>query len=541
MSVATRPDVLGLAGTTADSLRFDACIDVAGFWVVYRGHLTSTDQPVAIKCLRLPRGDSDLQKTIAARFAAEGPRLGELGRGSADIVRWISSGELFAPATGEHLVYVAYEWIDGQPLSRDLEEHRQGRSLAEAMDLMESAALALAHAHAAGVVHRSFEPRNLMVVKTQDHRQRLRVLDFGVAEILARVKDDFAPTSGQTRMTGDGVYACSPAYAAPEQFTDRVGTVGTWTDVYSFVLVLYEVLRGQRVRNVKSINEGLAYSVNPKTGSPRASSLGIQLPPAVEDLLARAVSVQPNQRPETLGALWTSLRELVRQSMPPVSDVSALAATAMDNSATASALEKARAMASKQVTAPMKSGEAPKSFTGTMLMEGANLKALAHGHAPQPEPPTTTEPLAMPVSPNAMTMGVMSPLAASFGPGIRSPVAVPAPGSVPPSILSPPTPAGPSSFLASPPQAQTPNPARPPSSPNGGQLLPPHLLERPAQPASVPPPSQLPPSQLPPSQSQQPVLTLEPTRGSGWIVAILVTLVIAVATAAGILYLFRRS
>jgi serine/threonine protein kinase len=576
MSAAvTRPDVLGLAGSTVEQIRFDACIDVGGFGVVYRGLHTVRNEPIAIKCLRLPRDDADARLSIISRFRADSQRMTDLAAGNSDIVRWISSGELFAPATGERLVYIVYEWLDGRLLVADLEERKTrgqgGRPLREALDLLESAAHALRHAHDKGIVHRAFEPRNLMLARAPHGGFRLKVLDFGVAEVLASVKDDLAPHSGQTRMTGDGVYACSPQYGAPEQFSQQAGQVGPWTDVYSLTLVLYEVLRGERVRNVKSFSEGLAYSLSPKTGSPRASSLGIQIPPAIEDLLARAVSIKPNDRPANMGVLWTQLRELYRQSVPPVRDEQALAATAYDGTV-ADAMQRVRARTTpKPDLKPQPNLPAPPSeagpFTGTMLMDGGGLRQLAHGggpqssvvvHEKQEEPQGSTAPLAMPVSPSAVTMGVQamaSPLAASFGPGVRSPVAHPAPGSIPPSILA--STAGPNNNnaqlqqqqqqLQPPQQQQNQNPNRPASSPQGPSLLQP------------PPPSQIPqqqqqqqqhPSVAPrvpsiapqPPPPQQPINLLpgaQPSRGSGLIIAILVALVLAVAGAAAVLWWYR--
>lgn len=556
MSAAvTRPDVLGLAGSTIEQIRFDACIDVGGFGVVYRGHHTTRNEPVAIKCLRLPRDDADARLSIISRFRADAQRMTDLAAGNSDIVRWISSGELFAPATGERLVYIVYEWLDGRLLSADLDERRTrgqgGRPLRDALDLLESAALAVRHAHEKGIVHRAFEPRNLMLARAPQGGFRLKVLDFGVAEVLASVKDDLAPHSGQTRMTGDGVYACSPQYGAPEQFSQQAGQVGPWTDVYSLTLVLYEILRGERVRNVKSFSEGLAYSLSPKTGAPRASSLGIQVPHAIEDLLARAVSIKPAERPANMGVFWAQLRELHRQSAPPVRDEQALAATAYDGSV-AEAMQRVRARTTPKPDLKQPNATSPASeagpFTGTMLMDGGNLRQLAHGQAPQSsvivhEKPDesgggSTAPLAAVVSPNAVTMGVhamASPLAASFGPGVKSPVAHPAPGSIPPSILASTTGPGAAHALP-PPPSQFPNPPPPPLADAQPSQVPqhPHASVAPRVPSVAPPPAPHP---------QQPIhlLPAQPSRGSSIIVAILIALVLAVAGAAAVLWWYRRT
>ena len=372
MSVA---DVLGLVGSTVDQIRFDECIDTGGFGIVYRGWHLGRNEPVAIKCLRLTRlaNLTDAARgSLIHRFHDETKILQHLSHGTHDIVKCLSSGQLFAPATGERIPYLVLEWLDGRTLSADLAERRErglpGRSLRETLDLIESAALAIAHAHAQGIVHRDIKPANLMLVRVQTG-SRLKVLDFGLAKILAE------PGAGKNIATADGIQLFSAAYCPPEQLSPQAGEIGPWTDIFALALVMLEVMRGDRVRH-------------PMTSALRPSSLGITLPPAVEDLLARATSPSPLERPANANIFWSALRELTRKSTPPVSDASALAATAFDGDV-AAAMLKVRA-----ATAPNANGAKPMQgqahpFTGTMLMSNApsgalHLLAAQNGGAARP-------------------------------------------------------------------------------------------------------------------------------------------------------------
>lgn len=515
MSVA---DALGIVGSTVDQIRFDECVDTGGFGIVYRGRHLGRDEVVAVKCLRLTRlanVTEAMRASLVSRFREETKILQHLSQGTHDIVRCLGSGQLFAPATGEPVPYMVLEWLDGRTLSADLAERRErglpGRTLRETLDLVESAALAIAHAHTQGIIHRDIKPANLMLTKTRGG-PRLKVLDFGLAKILT---EDMG--SGRNLATADGVQLLSVAYCAPEQLSSTVGEIGPWTDIYSLALVMLEVMRGDKI-------------VHPTQSSLRASALGLTLPRAVEDLLGRAVAPNPLERPANANVFWSALRELTQQSVPPVSDASALAATAYDGDVAAAMLQV------RAATASVNGGptaQQPSPFTGTMLMVNAPGGAL-HLLSPQiatkedsPIPgstsPGSTAPLAMPmqgqpappVSPNAVTAGIAvpSPLASSLGPGVASPVAHIAPGSIPPAIIAAPAPAAARQdvdvLLPRPQAAVLPTP-RPPS---------------------VPPPR---------TPSVPPVLATTPARGPGLVIGVLVFVVLAVAVAATVMLLRTR-
>lgn len=525
MSIA---DVLGLVGSTVERIRFEECIDTGGFGIVYRGRHVGGDEPVAIKCLRLSRLANlteAMRASLVARFHDETKILHHLSHGTHDIVRCLSSGQLFAPATGEPVPYMVLEWLEGRTLGADLAERRErgvrGRTLRETLDLMESAALAIAHAHTQGIIHRDIKPANLMLARVQTGL-RLKVLDFGLAKILS---DE--PGAGKNVATADGVQLFSVAYCAPEQLSPQVGEIGPWTDIFSLALVMLEVMRGERVRH-------------PMTAPLKASSVGLTLPAAVEDLLARATSPNPLERPANASIFWSALRELTRQSIPPVSDASALAATAFDGDV-ADAMQKVRAATAAAQGTNGATVMQASPFTGTMLMVNAPSGAMhllpTQNGAPPPvvpdaaapsetsPPPGSTAPLAPPArppssplpappaSPNAVTAGIAvpSPLAASLGPGITSPVARPKPGAVA-AIAG----AAPSSGQRAQPQP----PAAQPAAPQ-------------AQPAHAP-------SGAPRVPSVPPALPLAQPRGPGLVIGLLVLLVLAVAAAAGWLLLRGR-
>ncbi len=97
---------------------------------------------------------------------------------------------------------------------------------------------AVQYAHRNLVVHRDLKPGNVLVVEDEKGAPRAKLLDFGIARVLAS-EDEAAQT-----LTQADLRPFTPAYAAPEQVSG--GAVTTATDVYALGVVLYELLTGHR-------------------------------------------------------------------------------------------------------------------------------------------------------------------------------------------------------------------------------------------------------------------------------------------------------
>jgi eukaryotic-like serine/threonine-protein kinase len=124
--------------------------------------------------------------------------------------------------------------VDGQTL------RRAGKlSLRQAIDFAAQIAEGLAAAHAAGIAHRALKPENIMIARDG----RAKVLDFGLAKMAsARLPD--SPASQETTETQEGVIMGTVGYMAPEPV--RGQPADHRSDIFSFGLVLYEMLAGHR-------------------------------------------------------------------------------------------------------------------------------------------------------------------------------------------------------------------------------------------------------------------------------------------------------
>lgn len=304
----TTTDLYGIEGQVLDGqFRVDRAIGEGGFSVVYRGLHIGLDEPVAIKCLKLQAPlQSSVVDSIVRRFRDESKIHYRLSRGSLHIARTIAAGTTMAPATGALVPYMVLEWLEGFTLAEELRARRMrgenGRTLPEVIRLLDPIADAMAFAHAQGVVHRDLNPSNIFVAHTQG-TSKLKVLDFGVAKVISDHALSLGPrvaTIGQIRMF-------TPAYAAPEQFHDALGVIGPYTDVYSFAVLLVELLADRTPIEGEHIGEYADRALDPGR-RPTPRSMGVVVGDAVEAVLARAVTVDPSQRPRDIGEFWGMLK-----------------------------------------------------------------------------------------------------------------------------------------------------------------------------------------------------------------------------------------
>ena len=404
-------DALGLVGSTVDHVRFDACVDAGGFGLIYRGFHEGLGETVAIKCLRtaaILKTNEALREALEGRFRDETKLLYRLSQGNLDIVRCISSGTLVAPRTKEYTPYMVLEWLDGCTLSVELKERRDRhlgvRNLEQAVKLLDSAVGGLAYAHSHDVVHRDVKPGNLFLTRTREG-VRMKVLDFGLAKILCDEAIGIRPSVE----TGIGVHFCSPSYGAPEQYSSQIGKIGPSTDVYSLTLVLYEIMLGEKVRPAGNLAEGLLKAIDPASGSPSASDLGLEVPRAVEVLLKRSLAQNPAQRPHDAGVFWSLLKEAMAA---PEGHYGATAADA----GLGSAMQHVRDEAVVRAAARTR----PSPFAGTMLMQNAPKGAGHLGpHAGESAPPTPGA-----VAPVSLNTALLSPPAAVVTPSAPVPDSV---------------------------------------------------------------------------------------------------------------------
>jgi serine/threonine protein kinase/Tfp pilus assembly protein PilF len=176
---------------------------------------------VALKLPRLVR----FRKELEPRFARERDILASLEH--PNIARLYDAG-----VSPDGLPYLAMEYVQGQRLTAWCDAHCLG--LRERLKLFLQVIDAVQYAHVRRVIHRDLKPSNILVTESG----QVRLLDFGVAKLLAEEETDRAP------VIHFYARALTPDYASPELL--RGEEVHMASDVYSLGAVLYELLSGDR-------------------------------------------------------------------------------------------------------------------------------------------------------------------------------------------------------------------------------------------------------------------------------------------------------
>jgi tRNA A-37 threonylcarbamoyl transferase component Bud32 len=133
--------------------------------------------------------------------------------------------------------YMVWEFIDGVTLEAWL--RRDGPlPPGRALDVARQVLAGLAEIHAQGIVHRDLSPDNIMLREMAGGRLQAKIIDLGIAKRLA---------SESLQMTGTGLFLGKLKYCSPEQAGSLPSgkTVDARTDLYSFGVVLYEMLSGR--------------------------------------------------------------------------------------------------------------------------------------------------------------------------------------------------------------------------------------------------------------------------------------------------------
>jgi Tol biopolymer transport system component len=284
-----------LTGQRLGVYHVQARIGAGGMGVVYRALDTSLNRPVAIKLLF----DELATPEARRRFQREAKTVSSLNH--PHILTVHAAGEL------DGRQYLVTEFVDGGTL-RDWMRCRV-RDWRETIELLTGVADGLAAAHQAGILHRDIKPENILI--TQSGYAKLA--DFGLAKLHDHAQTEQASTAADER-TRTGVIMGTAAYMSPEQANGE--SLDARSDVFSFGVVLYEALSGQRPFAGSSDLETL-FAVVHREPPPLPDAL----PPQVRVLVSKALAKHPADRFQSMHEMVVDLRGLTRQSSAALATV----------------------------------------------------------------------------------------------------------------------------------------------------------------------------------------------------------------------------
>jgi serine/threonine-protein kinase len=208
----------------ADRYRIVSKLGEGGMGQVYLAEHVRMGRQCAVKMISPELAKSD---AAVARFNREAANASQINHPAVAQVYDFGEGP-------NQTLYLAMEYVEGETLSALV--RREGPlSLRRAAALTRQVADALAAAHHRGIVHRDLKPDNILVTRSFDGSECVKVVDFGIAKT---VQNDGGET-GQN-LTTVGVAVGTPEYMSPEQLAGE--KLDTRSDLYSLGLVFFHLL-----------------------------------------------------------------------------------------------------------------------------------------------------------------------------------------------------------------------------------------------------------------------------------------------------------
>jgi len=254
-----------------------------GMGSVYRARHQVIGRDVALKFLEPALVRNERQRK---RFLGEARAANQINH--EHIIDITDFGE-----TEDGLVYMVMEYLEGRPLSEEIEKGAMPPR--RALRIATQIAMGLARAHELGVVHRDVKPANIYLVRRKADSDYVKILDFGVA----RIEHDM-------RITGQGTIVGTPEYIAPEQIHTAAAMPSA--DLYSLGCVLFEMLTSKLPFEGKTTILLVKHLNDPP---PKPSSVLATIPPEVDQLVLRLLQKEPAQRYRDAYHLVEALQQLL--------------------------------------------------------------------------------------------------------------------------------------------------------------------------------------------------------------------------------------
>jgi eukaryotic-like serine/threonine-protein kinase len=260
--------------------------------IVYRAEQLATGRKLAIKMLS---ADASNDAGIVARFRREADVLCRLRSPHT-----VTTFEVDSQPDGS--LYIVMELSPGIPLAQVLKQEGP-LEWTRALRIMAQLCDSLAEAHEAGIIHRDLKPSNVLIEKRANHRDFVKVLDFGLAKLM-KTSVNLSPV---------GQHVGDIEVSSPEQLKQQ--PLDGRSDLYALGVVGFAMMTGRHPFADERSYGGLV-AAHLQRPSPLASSINKDLSSDVDHILARLLAKNPDQRYPTAAALAGTI-EVLLNAQPP--------------------------------------------------------------------------------------------------------------------------------------------------------------------------------------------------------------------------------
>ena len=263
-------------------------LGMGGMSVVYKAKHLESKRIYAVKTLRMQAAGDEL---TVKRFQREAETLTYLNH--PNIVRIHDYGK-----TIKKQPFFIMDFLTGDSLNDVLKKEKL-ISYERVQTIFMQVLAAVAHAHKTGLVHRDLKPGNIMLLKTRQQSDFVKVVDFGIAKFEEEAQ----------KLTRMGEVWGSPIYMSPEQCMGS--QLDQRADIYSLGIVMYEALTGEVPFFGKNYVETMSKQIGEPARPPSQMNPRVKIPEKLERIIMRSLEKEPNKRYQRVEEMLDDLHKSV--------------------------------------------------------------------------------------------------------------------------------------------------------------------------------------------------------------------------------------
>lgn len=276
-------------------IKLIAPLSQGGMGIIYSGEHIHTGQKLAIKLLHPTFAR---QQQAVERFKHEAKAVGALQHPNLVTITD------FGITERRKIPYLVMELIQGVNLE-DVIKDGKGMHPQRFFTVFDQVIDALSHAHKRMVIHRDMKPSNILLTQTEDGRDMIKIVDFGIAKIMTGEGEEGASAQELTR-TGDLIG--SPLYMSPEQ---GLGTkLDARSDIYSVGCVMYECIVGEPPLLGSTAVQTIMMHINESPKTLREAKPELNIPPGIDHFIMKCLAKNPNHRFQTMDEMREALHNV---------------------------------------------------------------------------------------------------------------------------------------------------------------------------------------------------------------------------------------